>query len=335
MSDMLVIRLAAAAAVFALIAYALLAGADFGGGVWDLFASGPRKDQQRAAIAHAMGPVWEANHVWLIFLLVLLFTCFPKAYAALATNLLIPFHLALLGIMLRGAAFVFRAYAEPGHSRHFLLRNPAMWEDVFGVTSIISPLMLGASFGTVTASPTDVGPMPTWLSPYPVICGVLALSTCAYLAAVYLCRETAGQLQEDFRRRAIIAGTTTAALSIITLYMAYFHARWFFDRMLEGRTVPVLAAGLVFFAASAYAVFNRRYRLAQWCAAGEITLLLIGWALAQSPYIAYPDHTLQSSAAPVATIKFLLMSLIPGLAVLLPSLVLLFRVFKGNLKSQI
>lgn len=323
--------LAAAVAVFALIAYAVLAGADFGGGVWDLFATGPRKQQQRAAIAHAMGPVWEANHVWLIFLLVVLFTCFPKAYAALATKLMIPFHLALLGIMLRGAAFVFRAYAEPGHDRRLSLRNPAIWEDVFGVSSIIAPLILGASFGTVTAEPlSSPGPLPEWLSPYPVVCGLLALSTCAYLAAVYLCTETAGQLREDFRRRAIIAGTTTAALAIVTLYMAYFHARWFFDRMLSASSLPVLAAGVFFLGLSAFAVFTRRYKLAQWSAAGEITLLLIGWALAQSPYIAYPDHTLQSSAAPVATIRFLLVSLVPGLAVLIPALWLLFRVFKSN-----
>src|SRR3954452_15825226 len=111
MSDTTLTYFAAAAALLGLMAYAVLAGADFGGGVWNLPAPGPRRDAQRDAIAHAMGPVWEANHVWLIFVVVLLFTCFPSAYAALSEGLFIPFHLVLLGIILRGAAFVFRAYS--------------------------------------------------------------------------------------------------------------------------------------------------------------------------------------------------------------------------------
>src|ERR1041384_4795250 len=112
MSDTTVTYFAAAVALLGLMAYAVLAGADFGGGVWDLFATGPRKREQREAIAHAMGPVWEANHVWLIFVIVLLFSCFPAAYVALMNRLFWPLHLALLGIMLRGASFVFR-----GHGR--------------------------------------------------------------------------------------------------------------------------------------------------------------------------------------------------------------------------
>src|SRR5687767_8004967 len=184
---------AAAVALVSTMLYAVLGGADFGGGIWDLFASGPRKYQQRAAIARAMGPVWEANHVWLIFVLVVLFTCFPYAYARLSTALFVPFHLALLGIMLRGASFVFRDYGriEAGHSR---------WSVVFGVASVISPFLLGAAFGAVTAGGINlsaggevvVGTIPPYLRGYSLACGLLALSTCAYLAAVYLTVETEG-----------------------------------------------------------------------------------------------------------------------------------------------
>src|SRR5690349_23355119 len=130
MSDDLLINLAAGVALVALMAYAVFAGADFGGGVWDLFATHPRRSAQRDAIAHAMGPVWEANHVWLIFVIVVLFTCFPRGYAALVTALFVPMHLVLIGIMLRGAAFVFRGYGP---------RSRRLWGAIFGVASLISP----------------------------------------------------------------------------------------------------------------------------------------------------------------------------------------------------
>src|SRR6188472_4140304 len=134
------IDLAAFAALLGTIAYAIFGGADFGGGVWDLFASGPRKKEQRLAIVRAMGPVWEANHVWLILVVVVLFTCFPKGYAALGISLFLPFHLTLVGIMLRGAAFVFRSYQA---RQADAAADPSWWGVVFGVASLISPVLLG------------------------------------------------------------------------------------------------------------------------------------------------------------------------------------------------
>ncbi|HWE95800.1 MAG TPA: cytochrome d ubiquinol oxidase subunit II, partial [Tepidisphaeraceae bacterium] len=238
MTQETLILLCAASALAGLCAYVVLAGADFGGGVWDLFAFGPRAQRQRDAIAHAMGPVWEANHVWLIFVLVMLFTCFPVGYAVLAVALFVPFHLALAGIMLRGAAFVFRAHGPeknppPGEIAHHTinaLARPAVWEVFFGAASVVSPFVLGAAFGALTSGAVGVingnvhidatRPIP-WLTPYPIGCGVLALSTCAYLAAVYLVQETDGDLREDFRRRAILAGTATAALAAVVLVLAY------------------------------------------------------------------------------------------------------------------
>ncbi len=192
------VYLCAAAALAGLIAYAILGGADFGGGGWDLLASGPRKNQQRHAVGHAMGPVWEANHIWLIFVLVTLFTCFPQGYSALCIGLFVPLHLTLLGIMLRGAAFIFRKFGAA----------PKGWGRVFGVASLISPILLGAAFGAITSGGLRVDPaggvtadpdhLVPWLRLYPLGCGILALSTCAYLAAVYLVVETRGELREDF-----------------------------------------------------------------------------------------------------------------------------------------
>lgn len=331
------VNLAAAVGLVGLMAYALLGGADFGGGVWDLFATGPRRNAQRQVIARAMGPVWEANHVWLIFVIVLMFTCFPRGYAPLAVAMFIPFHLALVGIMLRGAAFVFRGYlSRPGGRAAD--EPPGFWELSFGISSVITPLLLGAAFGAITAGGIQVSAdgtvltawPPAWLRPYSLGCGVLALSTCAYLAAVYLTVETDGDLRDDFRRRAIVAGTATAGLALIVLILAYCQAPWFFEQLTRPRAWPVLAAGLFFFAASAWAVFSRRYKLSRIFAAAEVALLLAGWGLAQHPYFCYPDLTLMGSAGPEATIRFLLLALPVGAVVLVPSLWLLLRVFKAT-----
>lgn len=318
--------LAAAVALIGLMAYAVLGGADFGGGVWNLFATSPRKHAQRQAIAAAMGPVWEANHVWLIFVIVVLFTAFPYGYAPLGIALFLPFHLALLGIMLRGAAFVFRGYGQ----------GESTWGTVFGISSTITPFLLGCAFGAVTAGGVEVvdgrvvmSAIP-WLAPYSLGCGLLALSTCAYLAGVYLTWETEGELREDFRKRAIIAGTSTAALAFIVLVLAYFEARWFFWRLLSPMVWPVLGAGMFFFAASAWAVFTRKYAMSRFFAAGEIVLLLLGWGIAQQPYMLYPSMTLQQAAAPAPTIAFLLWTLPFGGLFLVPSLWYLFAVFKGT-----
>lgn len=325
--------IAAAIALVGVMAYALFGGADFGGGIWDLFAMGPRRREQRLAIQRAMGPVWEANHVWLIFVVVVLFTCFPRAYAALGIALFLPFHLALVGIMLRGASFVFRSYQS---RQQEAAAETSAWGVVFGVASIISPVLLGAAFGVVTEGMirlngdggVSVAGKAPWLSPYCVACGLLALSTCAYLAAVYLTNETTGELRDDFRARAIIAGTTTAVLAGLTLLFAWQEAEWFFWRLLALRTLPVVLLGLLCFAGSAWSVFTRRYALSRIFAAAEIALVLIGWGLAQYPYLVYPDMKFADMAAPLSTIKFVIFSLPFGAAVLIPSLWLLMKVFK-------
>jgi cytochrome d ubiquinol oxidase subunit II len=213
---------------------------------------------------------------------------------------------------------------------------------VFGVASLISPFLLGLAFGVVTEGGVrldeagNVRPLAAsdWLNPYAVACGLLALSTCAYLAAVYLVVETDGALREDFRLRAIVAGTTTAGLALLVLVFAWREASWFFRQLVSPRSWPVLAAGLACFAASAWAVFGRRYRLSRIFAAGEIVLLLLGWGLAHRPYLVYPDITLQRAAAPAPTIAFMLATLPFGALLLVPSLWLLFRVFKATTTSD-
>lgn len=329
------ITLSASAALFGIAAYAILGGADFGGGVWDLFATGERKGVQRLAIQRAMGPVWEANHVWLILVIVVLFTAFPRGYAALSVALFLPFHLALLGIMLRGASFVFRSL----ESRHFAdTGGTSAWGTVFGIASIIAPFLLGAAFGAVTEGEITVqrnGGVQAasgvfWLTPYCIANGFLAVATCAYLAATYLTIETDGPLQEDFRRRAIYSGTATAVLAAVVLAIAAAEATWFLKRLLSWRTAPIIGAGLICFAGSAWSVFTGRARLARMFAAAEVVLLIVGWGMAQYPHFIYPSLTFAQAAGPTPTLKFLVLSLPVGAALIAPSLWLLFRVFKSR-----
>ncbi|GAC1544598.1 MAG: cytochrome d ubiquinol oxidase subunit II [Polyangiales bacterium] len=340
----------AGAILLALIAYGVLAGADFGGGVWDALARGPRKDAQRAAIARAMGPVWEANHVWLIFVIVLLFTVFPAVFRAVSIALFVPFHLALVGIILRGAAFAFRS-----HETHLAgVGNRArVWGVVFGVSSVITPVLLGMCFGAVSSGGIRVGDgvggvggvaaidgavrfeggVP-WLSPFSWCMGGAALSLFAYLAAVFLCVETTGALQEDFRRRALGAGTIVVVGAALTVPLTYFQAPHLWTGLTSVRALPVLVVGFAAALVSGHALLARRPRRARLAAIVQVVALLVGWSLAQRPYLVYPDLLLEASAAEPATMRFVLGSLPIGAALIVPSLWLLFRVFKSEARER-
>jgi cytochrome d ubiquinol oxidase subunit II len=317
--------------LLAVMTYAVLAGADFGGGVWSLLARGPRAAAHRQAIAAAMGPVWEANHVWLIFVIVLLFTCFPPAYAALSVAFFVPFHLVLAGIVLRGASFVFRAHG------HAASGAPLHWGHVFGIASVITPVLLGACLGAVSAGrirvrggTVDLGGTWPWLDWFPLAMGLLALAICAYLAAVYLTLETDGEVREDFRRRALGVWLVAGVLSLGTLALTYFEAPRLWQGLTGPRAGPVVALGVLLAPASAAAMWQRHYTTARGLAVGQVVVLLAGWGLAQWPYIIYPDLSLHAAAAPPATLAFVLGTLPVGLGLLLPSLWFLFAVFKGR-----
>lgn len=321
----------AALVMVGLCAYGVLAGADFGGGILDALARGPRRDAQRDVIARAMGPVWEANHVWLIFVIVLLFTGFPRAFYPLVHALFVPFHLALAGITLRGAAFVFRAY---GPRETTSLRR---WGRVFGVASAVTPVLLGMCLGAVSSGRIRVAAdgeltrgAEAWHSPLAWVTGLFALSLCAYLAAVFLTLETDGDLRDDFRRHALEIGTVVVALSAALVPWVFLTSPQLGSGLLSARALPVLLVGAVAALASGYGLLRRRFVLARAATVAQVTCLLAGWALAQFPYLIYPDVTLSGSAAPTATLVAVLWTIPPGLALLLPSLWWLFRVFKST-----
>ncbi len=316
----------------ALNGYVLLAGADFGGGVWDLLASGPRRAAQRTVIAEAIGPIWEANHVWLILVIVLLFSCFPPAFAILATTLHIPLTLMLIGIVLRGSAFTFRAHHGPDSA-------PALrWGRVFAIASALTPVFLGVCLGALASGAVPqagktgfyAGFIAPWLTPFCFGVGVLALTLFAFLAAVYLTVEARGiALQEDFRRRALGAAVAVLIAAGGTLALSLPGAP------LVGRGLSASAWALPLHVATGAAavtaigaLWTRRYRVARVAAAAQVSLILWGWALAQYPYVVPPTLTIAEAAAPALTLTLILWALAAGALVLFPSLAYLFRVFK-------
>jgi cytochrome bd ubiquinol oxidase subunit II len=314
--------------------YVLLAGADFGGGVWDLFASGGRAQEQRALISAAIGPVWEANHVWLIFVLTGLLSAFPTVFADLSVALYLPFSLALIGIVLRGSAFAFRSHGEPDSAWQ------RSWTRVFGIASLVTPFVLGAAAGSIASGRIRVVNgavravlLSSWTSPLSLFAGLFALTICAYLAATYLTVEAVQhseyELERDFRGRALVAGAIAGVLAAVGLVLVRAEAPVLWEGMRE--------SGLLFAALSAIAgvgslvsVWSRRYRLARAGAVAAVASVLFGWGVAQWPYLIVPDVTVTSAAAPEGTLRVVVVGFAIGGAVLAPSLYLLFRIFKSE-----
>ena len=304
------------------VAYAVLGGADFGGGVWDLLAAGPRRDAQRRLIATTMGPVWEANHVWLVFVLIGLFSGFPLAFGALARMLAVPLAVALLGIVLRGAAFVFRQYGGALGAGGGAASGAAGWGRVFAIASTLAPASLGYCAGAVAIG--RVG------SAFSVAAGALALACCAFLAAVFLCREALVRGEPaaagDFRRRALGSAVVAGGLAALALPVLAHEAPGLASNLLAGAPA-LMALSAAGGTGSIAALAWRRYRTARGCAALAVGALVAGWGVAQYPVLVPPGLTVAQAAAPEQTLPVTLAVLVAGFAVTLPSLGLLFAIF--------
>jgi cytochrome d ubiquinol oxidase subunit II len=313
-----------------------MGGADFGGGVWHLLATGPRARAQRDLIARAIGPIWEANHVWLILVVVILFTAFPPAFAAIATALHIPITFLLVAIVLRGSAFAFQS-----HEPHAVAQSG--WETLFALASLASPVMIGVIVGAIMSGEIRVedglvlgGFFRPWLGIFPFAVGAFALALFAFLAAVYLTVEAErdAALQDDFRRRALAAAVLVGALALAVFVLAGEGAPLIRRRLAASAwTWPLqLATGAAATGAIA-ALLLRRYRIARVLAAGQVALIVWGWALAQFPYLLVPDLTITGAAGPEKTLRLLTIALAGGAVLLFPSFTYLYRVFKAGSAS--
>ena len=313
-----------------LVLYAISGGADFGAGIWSLFARGPRREQQREAIHHALAPIWEANHVWLIFVIVVLFSAFPRAFAVLGVALHVPIGLSLVGIVLRGAAFSFHAYGIQAD------RSRERWSWVFAGSSAITPFFLGLSVGGVSSGEIRVragvvtsGWFAGWTTPFAVLVGLFALALFALLAACYLAAETDGELAADFRRRALLLELVAGLLAALVFLSARSGAPALF-RGLTGSawSWPVQVLTAISAIGAILALLRRRDRVARYAAATQVALVVLGWGLAMDHHFVLPDVSTQNAGSRPEVLPALTLVLVVGSAVLAPALYYLYRVFK-------
>jgi cytochrome d ubiquinol oxidase subunit II len=317
--------------------YAILAGADFGAGIWQLLAGrGERARRIREHAHRSMAPVWEANHVWLIFVLVVVWTGYPLAYASIASTLAVALTAAGLGIVLRGVAYALRSgSADPGEQR--------VTDTLTAAGSLVAPFALAAAAGAIASQRVPVGNAAgdlwsSWLNPTSIMAGVLALLSSAYLAAVYLAADARvegdDEMAATFRVRALVAGSAAGVAAIAGALVVRADARWIFDRLVD--TPAVLSVALSVLAGAATLVLVARWRLdaARISAAVAVAAVVGGWALAQNPVL-LPGLTVREAAAPDNVLVLLVVAILAGGLILFPSLGLLFRlVLRGRFSAE-
>lgn len=309
--------------------YALFGGADFGGGLWDLLAGRTERGRpQRELIEHSIGPVWEANHVWLIFVITLFWTAFPAAFAPFAATLYLPLTLAALGIIARGSAFAFRKVSDEFWQQR-------LFGAAFAFSSVVTPFFLGTTLGAVASRrvPPEIAAgdvLTSWWNPTSITTGVLAVVTTAYLAAVYLTADARRQglpdLAEAFRRRALVTGVLLGALTFAGLPVVRADAPDLFAG-LTGRGLPLVVTSAVAGVLSLGLLVFRRYVLVRITAAAAATAVLWAWGVAQYP-VMLPGLTAADAATDSSVLRPVLWVLAIGATILIPSLLYLYSVFQ-------
>jgi len=312
-------------------AYTVLAGADFGAGLWTLFAFGPSGHRVRDQARHAMGPVWEANHVWLVFVLVVCWTAYPVAFGSITSTLAAPLLIAAIGIIFRGAAYALRGVADTSRAARGA-------ENLFAVSSVLTPFALGTAVGAIAVGRVPVGnalgnPVTSWLNPASILVGALAVVFSGYLAAVFLAadsmRYSERELAAAFRRRALAAGLASGALALAGLLVM----RGSGLDLTRGAALALVCVSAVAGLATLALCRASRFGLARLTAALAVAAVVVGWAAAQAPRF-LPGLTVTQAAAGHATLVALIVAVACGAVVLVPSLALLFTLFlRGQLDT--
>jgi cytochrome d ubiquinol oxidase subunit II len=318
--------LIAAALWFGVVAYAVLAGADFGSGFWDLTAGRSRRGAApRALVDLAIGSVWEANHVWLIFCLVVLWTAFSSVFAAIMTTLWVPLVLASFGILLRGAGFAFRHATTEFRARR-------AFGAAFAVSSVLTPFCMGAVAGGIASGRVPVDGYgdvwSSWLNPTSIFAGVLAVATCAFLAATFLVNEArtrrSDELERYFTLRGIGSGVATGVLALVGVAILHADAEGFFDELVGG-AVPVLALSAVGGIGAIVALVRRRPVWARGFAVLAVAAVVGGWGIGQYPDLLPGQITIEEAAAPSSTLWALVVVVVFAVLFIVPALLLLLR----------
>jgi cytochrome d ubiquinol oxidase subunit II len=326
--------------------YALFGGADFGAGLWDLIAGDAEKGERpRALIQRSLTPVWEANHVWLIFILVVLWTAFPEAFGAVMSTLYVPLALAALGIVLRGAGFAFRKSVESLEVRRAL-------GAAFALSSVLTPFFMGTVVGAIASGNVPAegngDAFSSWIEPLPLLIGALFVASGAYLAAVFLVTDSrragAADLEQYFVRRALAAALVTGACAVAGIFALHAEARYIYDG-LTGEGLPlVIASGLCGLAVLAIllrgisrglgSLPTGAYRGLRPLAAGAVVAVIWGWGVAQFPYLLPTSLKISQSAAPGPTLDAVLVVFAIAVLIVLPALGLLYWLTQRELLGE-
>jgi cytochrome d ubiquinol oxidase subunit II len=310
----------------AITAYAVFGGADFGAGFWDLVAGGADKGEHpRSVIAHAIAPVWEANHVWLIFTLVVLWTAFSEAFASIMLTLFVPLTIAAFGIVLRGSSFIFRKNV-------FRVRDLRNFGAAFAVSSVLVPYCFGAVAGAIASGRVPAGgepgePWSSWVNPTSILGGVLAVAACAYLAAVYLSfdarRLADPAMTEYFRRRAVVTAVIVGVVAFGGIFVLRADARYVFDG-LTARALPLVIISAACGIGSLVLLLRGAQRYARVLAAGAVATVVGAWGVAQWPYMLPKTLTVAQAAAPTGTLESVLVVFGVAAVLVVPSLIALY-----------
>jgi cytochrome d ubiquinol oxidase subunit II len=310
----------------------VLGGADFGAGIWQALAGGGEEGERRRDIAHdAMAPVWEANHVWLIFVLTVMWTAYPVALGSIASTLAAALLIAGFGIIVRGAAYALRsATTTPREQRRI--------DAGFSAASVLAPFALGAAIGGIASGRVPVGNaagdlISSWVNATSILTGALAVAFSAYLGAVYLCADSVRHFGSDqtewFRARALASGVVAGALAIAGLIVLRADEHRLYHGLLAGDGLPAVIVSVLAGAGTLALVAARRYEPARYSGALAVAAVVAGWALAQEPLI-LPGLTVSQAAASHATLVAVVIAVVAGALILFPSLALLFRLTLGG-----
>jgi len=316
-----------------IVAYAIFGGADFGAGFWDLVAGGAeRGERPRAVVQHSIGPVWEANHVWLIFVLVVLWTGFPEAFSSITLTLFVPLSLAALGIVLRGASFAFRKEVFRTSSR----RN---FGAAFAFSSVLVPYCMGAVAGAIASGRVPAGgtagdPWSSWINATSILGGVLAVAVCAFLAAVFMVWDATRledpEMIEYFRVRAIATSVVAGFIALAGIVVLHDDARYVFDGLMSRALAFVIISALCGIGTLVLLVRQSHFG-ARLLAIGAVASVVIAWGVAQWDYMLPTSLTVDDAAAPTGTLQAILVATVLFALVVVPGIALLYTLDQKSL----
>lgn len=325
----------AAALFVGVLAYTLFGGADFGSGFYDLTAGGTARGAElRTLVDHSIGPVWEANHVWLIYVLVTWWTAFPETFATAMSTLILPMLFALLGIVLRGASFAFRKHAAT-------LGQARLFGAIFAISSVITPFFLGAVAGAIASGrvpATGRGDLWTsWLNPTSVFGGIIAVGTCGFLAGTFLCadarRSAQHDLAEQLRCRTLAVGAVTGVVVFAALIPIGRDAPTLADG-LRTQAAPLIVISALAGIATLVLVSGRRFAVARVTALIAVAAVVTGWGVGQYPWLLVDQVTITDAAGAQATLEGLLVAAGLAAVIVLPALGYLYKLTQSESWSR-